>query len=873
MPLRVLAIAAVVGCAGGGVRPAGAPSLRRDDAEARAQIIHSVDYDLELDLSGAGDRYRGRVLIQFTVAVPGRDLRVDFAGGEVTRAALDGRPFAARYDGRAITIPGAMLRAGIRRLEISFDQAYSRDSRGLARFVDPVDGNVYLYTDLEPYAANRAFPCFDQPDLKATYTLQVTVPRRWQVITSIRETGVVERAGAAVWKFPRSARYSTYVFPLHAGAYAVWEDRSFRIPLRLFARRSLAGHVPAEAWLATTRYGLDFFESYFGYPYPYGKYDQVIVPELGNEAMENVAAVTFHERLVGRGASSGAQLRARADSILHEMAHMWFGNLVTMRWWGDLWLNEAFATYMASVALAAHRGFEATWQAWFAAKVWAYQADELVTTHPIVSPAHDTDEALASFDDITYYKAAAIVAQIAFVIGEDAFRRGLAIYFARHAGRNATYHDFIAAMAEAAPHDWADWRRSWLETAGLNALSARYDCAGDKLSRLQIVQTTVSGPPLMRRHVANVALLAGAELAVADVVRVDVAGPSTDVAAAVGRPCPRAVYLNHGDHGYFRSTLDDRSAAALARSIGTVGDPLLRQQLWYALWDRVRDGELDLLRFADLLVSAGLARERDELTLQQLIRNARDVLRYGRRSAAIAEAALPALADRLDREVWRRLQEAGAGTGEQLLWADALPTLLTSPWGRGKLQRLLDGGEPLTGLALDQDRRWDLVNALARIDDPTARRYIEREALRDPSSLGAERRIAATAAVRGDWDAKMRWVDDLERARPAHSLSQLRAAITQLFPDGQADLRERFGERFFRELVQVSRDREPAVAALFAELAPSECDPRSAGRLARFLAAHPTLPPVVVTKLKIAAQEGERCRRIVGLAERGGSAR
>jgi aminopeptidase N len=887
----VAAACAAAACSGGAGRPGGADRaqaagpappapeaavLQRADAEARAQIVGAVDYDLALDLSAPGDRYRGRVALELAITAPGRDLRVDFAaGGAVTAVALDGRALAARRDPQSLTIPGAALAAGAHRLEISFEQAYSRDSRGLTRFVDPADRTTYLYTDLEPYAANRAFPCLDQPDLKATFALEVTVPRRWQVITAVREASVTPRGDAAVWRFPRGPRHSTYVFPLHAGDYASWEDATGPVPLRLFARRSLAAHVQPAEWLSLARHGLAFFARYFATPFPYAKYDQIIVPELGNEAMENVAAVTFHERLVSRGESSAAQRRARADSILHELAHMWFGNLVTMRWWGDLWLNESFATYMAQLALAAHPGFEGSRQALLVTKQWAYEADELVTTHPVVTPAADTDEVEASFDDITYGKAAALLDQLAFVLGEDAFRRGLAAYFARHAGGNATYRDFIAAMAEAAPGDWATWTRSWLETAGLNALAVRYECAGDRLARLELVQTAVSGPPLLRRHAASVALLAGPRLAAADVLRVEVAGAVTLVPAAAGRPCPRAVFPNHGDRGYFRTQLDERSAAALEGSIADVADPLLRQQLWAALWDRVRDGELDLLRFADVLIAAGLAREHDELILGPLIRTARDAIGYLRQSDALAASALPALpalAERIEREVWRRLEAAGPAPGARLVWLDALPTLTASPWGLGRIARLLDGGEPAAGPAPDQDRRWDLVAALARNAGPDAARYIAREAARDPSSLGQEKRIAATAALRGSWDEKLRWVDELERPRPAHSLAQVRAAVSQLFPDAQRDLRERFAARFFADLPRLGRDRGLAVATLFAELVPPECEPRTAGRIARFLAAHSGLPLAVRNRLRLEAQEGERCRRIVALAGRSAAA-
>ncbi len=846
----------------------GSPVLTKAEAEARAKTINQVDYSLDFDFSQPGDKYTGRVVIQFQVIASGRDLRIDFADGEVSRMALNGKSLSVNYNKRVISIPGKVLKQGLQRLEIDFAVEYSRNGRGLAKFVDPVDKNVYLYSDFEPYDANRAFPCFDQPDLKATYSVKVTAPKKWEVITSVRESSVRDQGEVKVWDFPRSARYSTYIFPLHAGNYAKWEDKNFRYPLRLFARQSLAKYVKPAEWFPISRHGFDFFESFFGYLYPYKKYDQIIVPEFNAGAMENVAAVTFTERFISRGPKANTQVRGQANTILHEMAHMWFGNLVTMRWWGDLWLNEAFATYTSFVAQAAYPEFKDTWQAFFGNKTWAYWEDQMITTHPIVAQVKDTNEAFTSFDGITYGKGSAVLKQLSYYLGEESFKKGLKIYFERYAEKNTEYKDFMGAMAEASGKQLEDWQKAWFETAGLNALSSQFECKDGRISQFVIQQTTASGEKLVRPHATQIALMnrMNGKVEVVEVLSISVTAPTTYVPAAIGKTCPHIVYLNHEDYGYVKSKLDTNSANFLKTSLYEIQDPLLRQELWYALWDKVRDAELPITTYADMITQEALPKEQNELILRQLLNTVSSVSSYYNHSPKLLKREFPAFSENVDKQIWARFKKAKAGSNEQLIWLDSLPKLMTSSWGMQKLVHLLNGSERAAGMNIDQDRRWEMVNNLARHNDPEAPKWIQHETKRDNSSMGVEKKIGATAAL-PPYEEKTKWIDELKKDKSEYSFAQLRSAIGNLFPYNQIDKRELFSSQFFKDMLWVNVNREHFVAGLFSDLAPAECSPDLADRLNRFVNDNKNLQPVVVKDLKITSQEGERCRKIITLGE------
>src|SRR5262245_8314498 len=626
--MRRLVVAAVAGlavlssCTGPGliptqatVEPAGESSaspLTREMASARARQLGDLSYALWFDLDADREEYTGRVAIGFDLAKDAEgDLFVDFADGEIHALSINGAAVAAgdlakRYDGRRLRLAtGELVRGGANRIEIGFTHAYSTTGNGLHRFRDPADGRVYTYTNFEPYNANRMFPCFDQPDLKASYELTVEVPSEWTVIANTPEREVTSGAGRSTWRFPPSPVFSTYIFALHAGPYASWSGKAGPVPIRLFARKSLAPYVDHAEWLEVTRQGLAFYGDYFGHAYPYAKYDQIIVPEFNSGAMENVAAVTFSERYVNRSKITEDEKRDRADTILHEMAHMWFGDLVTMRWWNGLWLNESFATWASARAVDGATRFEGSWQAFLGEKQWAYWEDQLVTTHPIEVPVPDTDQAFANFDGITYGKGASVLKQLSFYLGEDEFREGLRLYFQRYALGNTELADFMGTLAEASGQDLSGWQELWLETPGLNGVEASWTCATDPksgrrvISRFALMQSPSEWSGVLRPHRTRIGLYSASSCKrIGDPIPATYAKAETDVAAAIGKPCPDLVYPNDGDYDYVKVTLDPASLEAVRGSITKLGDPMLRQQIWHSLWEMVVDDKLASRCFA-----------------------------------------------------------------------------------------------------------------------------------------------------------------------------------------------------------------------------------------------------------------------------------
>lgn len=861
------------------------PGLSRADAEARARRVSDVAYALEFDLDADAPEFAGTVEAEFELSGADEDLTLDFSGGKVLSLEINGEKYDPEYNGFFLTLPAAALSEGPNRVVVKFSHPYSDSGAGLYRFKDPADGRSYLYTDFEPYDANRLFPCFDQPDLKARYALKVRAPEDWLVVTSVLEDSVLPAGpGRRLWSFPESEVFSTYIFPLHAGPYAEWKDRYEDVPLRLLARRSIAGDVDVEEWFQATKQGLAFFNAYFDYDYPFHKYDQVIVPDFNAGAMENVAAVTFSERFVHRGRPTRLDRMRRAGVILHEMAHMWFGNLVTMRWWDDLWLNESFATYMAYLALREATEFHDAWEVFHLnTKQWAYWEDGLVTTHPIEAEVPNTGDAFANFDGITYGKGASALKQAAFYLGADAFRAGVRRYFKRHAFGNTVRRDFTGALAEASGRDLDGWVGDWLSTPGTNVLRAEVACKGGKVSSLRLTQGAPAEHPRLRRHRAMVALLGeeGGKLRAYAQLPVEYTGAEAAVPLAAGKACPALVLPNHGDHDFAKLRLDPGSLETAKARLSDVDDALDRAMLWTALWDMVQDGGLSVLDYADVVLRH-LPAETSPFILRRVAETLQDQpLRVGETLYAqpfYSGSVLGALAGdgpewgALSRDYGRRLEalfregldKAEAGSDAQRVWFDAYVRLARTPAALSRLKGMLAGSGVPSGLELDQDRRWAIVIQLARLGAPGHAGLIGKEGRRDPSRRGQTLAIAAQA-VRPDAKSKQAWLDRIAAGKAP--LAELRAAMESLFPPEQAQLERRFAGGFYASLPALAKERPEEFLERYAmNLAPATCRAEDGQALARFLQEHPDLHPVAAKELKIAAQENGRCLKIRDLA-------
>lgn len=865
--------------------------LTQAEAELRFSQVQDVSYKLSFDLTQASE-FTGTSMIQFTTLRTDRDLRVDFAGGVVKQAKVDGVSVELKSMGDHYLVPRNFLKKGAaQQIAIDFKHGYGNSGKGLSRFEDPVDKAVYLHTQLEAFYANMVFPSFDQPDLKATYELDVIAPKDWTVVTSVREQSVGEFTKTEnLWRFPRSAKFSTYIFSLHAGPFAIWEDSSFRIPLRLMARKSMAKQVKVDEWFPITKFGFDFFEKYFATAYPYSKYDQLVVPEFSSGAMENVGAVTFTERFLTANRKTKSQQRSLAEVILHEMAHMWFGNLVTMKWWGDLWLNESFATYMAYRALSEHPDFPETWASFFDEKSWAYYEDRLPTTHPIVGDVKTTDEAFASFDGITYGKGASVLKQLSYVIGDQTFKKALSSYFKKYREGNTRFADFMNEMSKAHGADLSQWQTEWFSTAGLNVLTPVIECRVDQSGKSSIVesfavQQTVgdNGSDTLRSHSTQVAFFnlgrsnkgspkstKEAGLIPQATEKITVSGARTGIEAFNGKQCPDLIALNDGDHGYFISSIDAKSRAFLFESersgISRIKDPLSRLQAWHSYWDLVRDGQMDVVRFIVHSAQA-VATEQDELVLKDIVRTVSRAVATVQSAESLAQLSRTRRAlEQLENAVWMRLELTSPKTLAYLDWLDAATSLTTQPVGLAKVAELIKRSKS-TSRSIDQDRRWNLVKLLARYGYKGSEQFIASEAKRDPSSRGTEQRIAAEASL-PNWDTKTKWLSQYRQKPREFSVSQLRMAYWSIFPAHQKEFENRFAQKFVEELLWASSNLENTEAMLVTQLTPRECEPERPPQLDRLIQSSEFqgLKPAIQKSIKGRADENRRCRAMISKA-------
>jgi aminopeptidase N len=780
--------------------------LTRDEARERARLLSGVSYDVALRIE-EGDTFESDATVDFACARPGASTHVDLEAPAVVSAELNGRPLPAQaFDGSRLQLEGLHEQ---NRLRVVARCAYERTGSGLHRFVDPVDGRTYLHSQLEPFDAHRIIACFDQPDLRAPLALRVQAPEDWQVVSNSAPAG----APVDGWHvFGATPPISTYLYAVCAGPYRAVRSEHRGIDLGIWCRGSLAEHLDPEEILEITRAGLDFFESLFDHPYVFGKYDQVFVPECSVGAMENPGCVTFTERYIFRARVTEAAREGRASTILHEMAHMWFGDLVTMRWWDDLWLNESFATYMATHSLVRATRFTNAWVT-FAndEKTWALAQDQLPSTHPIATDILDTDAVRTHFDGITYAKGASVLKQLVAWVGEEAFTAGVRTYFRRHRFGNAELGDFLAVLEEASGRELGGWAHEWLQTAGVATLRPVAAAGGDALD---IGQEAPASHPTLRRHRLAVGRYAldGGRLRRCQRTELDVSGALTPVEGAAPAAPGELLLVNDDDLTFAKLRLDAHSLETVLQHLSRLEDPLARTLCWAAAWDMTRDGELPARRWITLVADHAVS-ETDVGVLQRLLAQAetaanlysdpanRDTVRA--LLAARAEAALEAAAPGSDAQLaWARSLISTA-SGERLDWARAL----------------LDGGTEVSGLAVDTDLRWHIVASLAAAG-AAGRELVDAELERDPTDIGRRRAAGARASI-PDAEAKREAWDRVTGDREL-PLATLHALMGGLHRPAQEALLRPYIERYVAALPEIWRERPTEEAmALTAGLYPS----------------------------------------------------
>ncbi|MUL74662.1 aminopeptidase N [Mycolicibacterium sp. CBMA 226] len=850
------------------------PNLTRDQAAERAALVTVDNYRIDLDLTdGAGApgerTFRSVTTVTFS-ALPGANTVIDIAADTIRSATLNGLPIDVSAYDESTGVPLAGL-AEQNVVVVDADCRYSNTGEGLHRFVDPVDGEVYLYSQFETADAKRMFACFDQPDLKATFDVAVTAPAHWQVISNGAAPAATSDTGR-VHRFATTPKMSTYLAALIAGPYARWDDvysdEHGDIPLGIFCRASLAEFMDADRLFTETKQGFSFYHKNFGTPYAFGKYDQLFVPEFNAGAMENAGAVTFLEDYVFRSKVTRYSYERRAETVLHEMAHMWFGDLVTMQWWDDLWLNESFATFASVLCQAEATEYKQAWTTFAnVEKSWAYRQDQLPSTHPVAADIPDLAAVEVNFDGITYAKGASVLKQLVAYVGLEPFLSGLRDYFRDHAYGNATFADLLGALEKSSGRDLSDWGQQWLKTTGLNTLRADFDVDGaGAFTRFAITQSGAA-PGAGETRVHRLAVGIYDDDGSGKLVRVhreelDVEGPVTDVPALVGVSRGKLVLVNDDDLTYCSMRLDPASLQTVLSRIADIDDPLPRTLAWSAAWEMTREAEMKAREFVALVMS-GLHAESEVGVAQRLVLQAQTALTSYSDPAWAAEIGWPAFGDAL----LDLARDSSPGSDHQLAYVNALCTSVLAPNHIAVLSTLLDN-EPaavnMTGLVIDTDLRWRIVTALARagvIDaDGVQTPFIDAEAKQDPTAAG-RRNAAAAAAARPQAAVKeAAWQQVIEDDTLANITT--RAIVGGLVQPGQTELLDPFRDRYFEAISGVWERRSSEVAqTVVIGLYPSwDISQTGLDAADRFL-SDPEIPPAL-RRLVLEGRAGvERSRR------------
>lgn len=791
-------------------------NLTRIEAQERRAIVDDVAYDIALDLTVADDVFRATATVEFS-ATEGAATFIDAITRAVHRVELNGVELdpAEVADGVRIQLPGLAAR---NRLVIEADMIYMNTGEGLHRFVDPADGEVYLYSQFEVPDARRMYPVFEQPDLKAAFTFHVTAPSGWQVVSNQATPAPVRLDDErSVWHFAPTPRISSYITALVAGPYVEVRDEltssdGRTIPLGVFCRASLREHLDAEAIIDVTRRGFEFFEGAFGVPYPFEKYDQLFVPEYNMGAMENAGCVTFTETYVFRSKVADAVRERRVVTILHELAHMWFGDLVTMRWWNDLWLNESFAEFISTLACAEATEWREAWTTFASTeKAWAYREDQLPSTHPIVAEIRDLEDVQVNFDGITYAKGGSVLKQLFFWVGREAFLSGVSAYFRKHAWGNTELGDLLVELEAASGRDLGDWSAKWLQTAGVNTLRPVVEVDADGAYRsVAIEQTAHPDYPTIRPHRLAIGLyeLQDGRLVRTDRIELDVDVDRTEVPELAGRPQPDLLLLNDDDLSYGKIRLDERSLATAVAHAGSIDSPMARALVLGSVWDATRDAEMRPRDFVQLIVGA-IGAETESTTRRTLLGQLATAARF-----YVAPEARQEVLEVVTDELWSLAQAAEAGSDAQFGFVKAFAGLAHAPAHLDAVEALFSRRMELPGLDIDTDLGWELLFALVaggrRGEPDIAARLAE-----DPTADGERSAAHARAALPTPEGKEAAWNRCLVRDDASNDI--VRATALGFARANDDALLEPFVDRYFAVLDDVWATRSFHMAEFLIE--------------------------------------------------------
>lgn len=724
-------------------------NLTRQEASVRSELLKVHSYEVALDLTTSEKAFRSETTIRFSAKTAGASTFVDAITAEVHSVVFNGETLdaAAVADGSRIQLDNLQAE---NELTVVADMFYMNTGEGLHRFVDPADGEVYLYSQFEVPDSRRVFAVFEQPSLKATFQFSITAPDNWKVVSNqATPTPTPFEAGKAVWKFEPTPVMSSYITALVAGPYSEVRDELVSsdgrvIPLGVFARASMTEFLDADYIFEKTKEGFKFFEAAFDYPYPFDKYDQLFVPEFNAGAMENAGAVTFTETYVFRSKVTDAIRERRVITILHELAHMWFGDLVTMEWWNDLWLNESFAEYASHLAVAEATEWKTVWSTFASLeKSWAFRQDQLPSTHPIVAEINDLQDVQVNFDGITYAKGAAVLKQLVAWVGQDKFLAGVSEYFKKHAFKNTQLKDLLVELEKTSGRELKSWSKLWLETAGVNTLKPELSVSENgTITHFVIQQSAITSQPTIRPHRMAIGFydLVDGKLRRTSQIELDVDGERTHVSQLVGLKQPALILLNDDDLAYAKIRLDQVSWATAVKHLADIEDPLARTIVWGAATDASRDGEADPGDFIAMILG-NIATETESMTMTTLLRS---LVTTGNLyvSAPKRQAQLSAIADGL----LALANSAQAGSDAQLQFVKFFTLFARTESQVAALRGLLDGSIQLEGLTIDADLKWELLTGLV-VAGAAGHAEIDALVANDRTANGEKAAAGARAAI------------------------------------------------------------------------------------------------------------------------------
>jgi aminopeptidase N len=777
-------------------------NLTREEAFRRSSLLSEVSYSLQLRLL-KDTHYEGTVLVKFSVRDPQAEIWLDFKAEEISSFQVNGTDSAVNWLRGKLHLSG--LQAGENSVSVAFKNNYSNDGCGLHQFTDPEDGESYVYTQFEPFYAHRCFPCFDQPDLKAVLQLTVAAPDYWKVIANSFEVESTEDRllpigeGEKLHAFKPTARISTYLYAVCAGPYHEWrvEDSAAGVPLGFYCRKALVPYFVLERYTDPTIKGFLFYNEFFNLPYPFEKYDQVFVPEFNFGAMENVGCVTYQENYVFRDPPSRNNLLGLAIVMLHEMAHMWFGNLVTMVWWDDLWLNESFADYICFYAIdkGMPGAYNEVWQSFLDSKGWGYDTDQLSTTHPISCNVTSIDQVETNFDGISYSKGAASLKQLSFVVGEEQFRAGLRKYMHKHQFSNATFNDLITMLDQEVELDLQEWADSWIKTAGLNEIKPIITLAEGRIQHFEVLQTpALSAHSTLRSH-KLVAEFYDAEFNLTSSQDLQIEPREhTVVSSAVGLPAPALVLLNGGDQAYVKLVIDPSTFSSLKEGLHKMKDPLSRQLIYRSAWDLVRDLKVSGAEFAEL-VSRSLPNETNLFNIVYLLMITKEALQDYVPSGEAADSFYHSVFTTITAKI-RAAEDAGTIVQLQKFifsYADHQEDVdLAVQW-------LVNSATDMPGFDLSQGDRWKILKLYAAWNSERATALYSAEALKDSSDTGKLNLLYCEAAV-PTAENKAAWWERFRQSGQAMSRYERQYAMAGFNQKRQTELLLGYVDKFFEAL-------------------------------------------------------------------------